>query len=159
MRSIFSVLIQFGGVPTSWVSSVFCRLSLLTTLYWTLSVLCLPLWFLLWWVQSGDYSKYKVPWESYFPFIICSQFLGEETMGEGKAREVISRWSRKLFCEQGKYIMGSCLESDMKHTEHACIQSIYLSTSVGSEILTIPGIHLNKVILSNKSLIECNGIT
>ena len=63
-----------------------------------------------------------------------------------------------MLVSRGKYIVGSCLESDLRSTEHAWIQSIYLSTNVGSGIRTITGIHLNKVILSAaaaKSLQSC----
>ena len=71
-------------------------------------------------------------------------------MGEGESAEVMkSSWSdESVFVSRGKYTLGSCLESDLRSTEHAWIQSIYLSTNVGSGILTITGIHLNKVILS-----------
>lgn len=164
--SFTSVLIQFGRqLLPALVLQVFSVGSLCWQLcIEPLSVLCLHLWFLLWWVQSGDYSKYKVSWESLFLFIwncVASFQEEEETMGEGKSAEVMkSSWSdESVFVSRGKYIVGSCLESDLGSPKHAWIQSIYLATSVGSGILTITDIHLNKVILSNKSLIERNGIT
>lgn len=115
-------------------------------------------------MQPGDYPKYKVSWESLFLFIwnfVASFQEEEETMGEGKSAEVMkSSWSdESVFVSRGKYFVGSCLESDLGSPKHAWIQSVYLSTSVGSGILTVTDIHLNKVILSNKSLIERNGIT
>ena len=81
-------------------------------------------------------------------------------MGEGESAEVMkSSWSdESVLVSRGEYIVGSCLESDLRSTEHAWIQSIYLSTNVGSGIRTITGIHLNKVILSAaaaKSLQSC----
>lgn len=125
----------------------FCRLSLLlTTLYWTLKCFVFTFaWFLLV-VQSGAIVKYKVPWESYFPFIwnfaVVLEGRGDHEEGKApkwwKAAEMmrVCLWAGQVHCRQ-------LPESDMAQNMPA-FQSIYLSTSVGSEILTIiPGIHLN----------------
>lgn len=80
--SFTSVLIQFGRqLLPALVFQVFSVGSLCWQLcIEPLSVLCLHLWFLLWWVQSENYSKYKVWWESHFLFIwnFVASFQEEE---------------------------------------------------------------------------------